>query len=269
MKIAFGLRVRNMMKFLRLLGFCLLAMLACHASAQEKECAVVLMHGKWGNTQYISFFGNRLKPTCDYKSIEMPWSKRRNYDEPYLTALAEIKDQVEKFRQQGFKRIVLAGHSFGANAALAYMKNEGDVDAIVLLAPGHTPGSMYRQGIGRDAVDKARELVTAGKVDESLTMEDFNQGSRQSIRMKAGVLLSYFDPNGLGNMVLTSAQFKKSVPVLWVVGTRDPLFPLGSSFGYDRTPPNAASKYLVVDADHANTPDASVGQVVEWLKALP
>lgn len=25
--------------------------------AQDKKCAVVLMHGKWGNTQYISFFG--------------------------------------------------------------------------------------------------------------------------------------------------------------------------------------------------------------------
>lgn len=247
----------------------MLALLAGQSLAQEKECAVVLMHGKWGNPQYMNFFGNRLKSACDSKSIELPWSRRRNYDVPYSTALAEIKKQVEKFRQQGYKRVVLAGHSFGANAALAYMKTEGDVDGIVLLAPGHTPSFMYQRGIGRDAVDKARELVSAGNIDESLNMDDFNQGSRQSIRMKAGVLLSYFDPNGLGNMALTSAEFKKPVPVLWVVGTSDPLFPAGTSYGYDKTPSHEASKYLVVEADHANTPDASAGQVVKWLKALP
>lgn len=247
----------------------LLALLAGPSLAQEKECAVVLIHGKWGNPQYMIFFGNKLKPTCDSKSIEMPWSRRRNYDAPYATALAEIKEQVETFRQQGYKRVVLAGHSFGANAALAYMKIEGDVDGIVLLAPGHTPSFMYQRGIGRDAVDKAREFVSAGKSDETLSMDDFNQGNRQSIRMKASVLLSYFDPNGLGNMALSSAEFKKPVPVLWVVGTRDPLYPAGTGYGYDKTPLHEASKYLVVEADHANTPDASAVQVVEWLKALP
>jgi hypothetical protein len=70
-------------------------------------------------------------------------------------------------------------------------------------------------------------------------------------------------------MVLTSAQFKKPVPVLWVVGTLDPLYPLGSGYGFDKTPHHEASKYLVVEADHANTPDVSIDQVKEWLKGLP
>lgn len=253
---------------MKLVVIALLVLLAGPSFAQEKECAIVLMHGKWGNPQYMGFFGNRLKPTCDSKSIEMPWSRRRNYDEPYSTALVEIKEQIEKFRQQGYKRVLLAGHSFGANAALAYMKIEGDVDGIVLLAPGHTPSYMYQRGIGKDAVDKARELVYAGKNDEWLNMDDFNQGNRQSIRMKSGVLLSYFDPHGLGNMALSSAEFKKPVPVLWVVGTLDPLFSAGTSYGFDKTPRHEASKYLVVEADHANTPNVSAEQVVAWLKAL-
>lgn len=258
-----------MWSFLRFICFCLIALLARTSVAQEKQCAVVLMHGKWGGTQYISLFGNKLEPVCDYKAIEMPWSKRRNYDEPYSTALAEIKAQVEIFRHQGYKRVVLAGHSFGANAALAYMTTEGDVDGIVVLAAGHAPSTMYQRGIGKDAVDKARELVAAGRGDESLIMDDFNQGKRQSMRMRADVLLSYFDPKGLGNMERTSAEFKKPVPVLWVVGRLDPLYPSGSGYGYDKTPHHEASQYLVVDADHANTPGVSVGQVVEWLKALP
>ena len=87
--------------------------------------------------------------------------------------------------------------------------------------------------------------------------------------MRADVLLSYFEPERLGNMALTSAAFIKPIPVLWVVGTRDPLYPYGSSYGFDKTPHHAASKYLVVEADHASTPDVSVDQVKEWLKALP
>jgi len=258
-----------MFRFIKFIYIFLIALFLLEADAQDKKCAVVLMHGKWGNPQYISFFGKKLEPLCDFKAIELPWSKRRNYDEPYLIALSEIKTQVEKFRQKGYGRVVLAGHSFGANAALAYMKTEGDVDALVILAAGHTPYFMYQRGIGREAVDKSRELIAMGKGDEMLTMVDSNQGRLQSIRMRADVLFSYFDPAGLGNMAITSAELKKSVPVIWIVGTRDPLYPLGPGYAFDKLPSNNANKYLVIDADHAGTPDVSVNLVIDWLKDLP
>lgn len=142
-------------------AFC--SMVAGQAFAQEKSCAVVVLHGKWGNTQNIGFFGQRLEPTCDYKAIELPWSQRRNYDEPYLSALAEIKTQVSAFRGQGYKLVLLAGHSFGANAAFAYMSEIGDADGVIALAPGHSPAFMYEKGIGKDAVDRARELVLSNR----------------------------------------------------------------------------------------------------------
>lgn len=246
-----------------------LGLVAGQAIAQEKSCAVVVMHGKWGNTQSISFFGRRLEPTCDYKSIELPWSKRRNYDEPYATALAEIKAQVSAFRGQGYKRVLLAGHSFGANAALAYMSEIGDADGVIALAPGHVPAFMYERNIGKDAVDRARELVASGKGDETLTMEDLNQGQRQSIRMRAKVLLSYFDPQGPGYMPGTAARFKKPVPLLWVVGTKDPLYPFGADYAFNKAPTHPASKYLVLEADHGGTPDAAATEVLKWIKSLP
>ena len=258
-----------MNEILKTICVCLIFILSSVANAQDKQCAVILMHGKWATNQSLYFFGNRLKPFCEPKAIEMPWSQRRNYDEPYEIALAEIKSQIEKFRQQGYKRVVLAGHSFGANAALAYMKTEGDVDGIVLLAPGHSPFAMYQRGIGKDAVDNARELVALQRGEETLSMDDLNQGLHRTIRMKANVLLSYFDPNGLGNMPLSAGSFKRSVPVLWVIGTLDPLYPLGSSYGYDKIPQNASSKYLVIEADHGRTPDVAVSQVSEWLSSLP
>ncbi len=56
-----------------------------HANAQDvaaKPCAVILMHGKWGSPQFIGHFGRRLEPYCAVNAIEMPWSRRRNYDIP-------------------------------------------------------------------------------------------------------------------------------------------------------------------------------------------
>lgn len=242
---------------------------AGQAIAQEKNCALVVMHGKWGNSRDIGFFGRKLEPTCDHKSIELPWSRNRNYDQPYPVALAEIKTQVAEFRAQGYKRVLLVGHSFGANAALAYMAEIGDVDGIIALAPGHVPRFTYNKGIGKEAVDRARELVAAGKGDETLSMDDSNQGNSRSIRMSARVLLSYFDPAGLGHMPATTARFKKPVALLWVVGTRDPLYPQGANFAFKAALPHPASQFLVVEADHMSTPDVAVGDVLEWIKKLP
>lgn len=252
-------------------------LLACAATvappvgAQEaaKPCAVVLMHGKWGNTQHIGHFGRRLEPYCTVKPVEMPWSQRRSYDATYPQALQEIAAQIQAFRAQGYQRVAVIGHSFGGNAAMAYMAHVGDADAVVVLAPGHAPAIMYDRGIGKEAVDKARELVQAGQGSEKLSMDDLNQSQRRSIRMTADVLWSYFDPAGLGHMPGTAAGFKKPVPFLWVVGTADRIYTLGEEYAFRKAPVHPASQYMVVSADHASTPDVAVEQVLEWLRALP
>jgi dienelactone hydrolase len=249
-----------------------LAGTAQQARAQDvasKPCAVILMHGKWGSPQFIGHFGRRLEPYCAVNAIEMPWSQRRNYDIPYPQALKEVSAQVQALRAKGYQRVVVMGQSFGANAAMAYMAQEGDADAVVALAPGHVPAFTYSKGIGKEAVDKAGELVKAGQGSEKLAMEDFNQGKRQSIRMPADVLWSYFDPAGLGHMPRTAAAFKKPVPFLWVIGTNDPLYAAGEDFAYRKAPEHPASKYLVVTAGHIDTPDVAAAQVLDWLKSLP
>lgn len=251
-----------------------LAPLSAQAQAQAqanagKRCAMVVMHGKWGNPQYISFFGRKMEPTCAFKSIEMPWSARRNYDEPYSKAIEEIAAQVAAFRAEGYKQVLLAGHSFGANAAMAYMSVRDDVDGIIALAPGHSPGRTYERGIGKAAVDEAQALVAAGKGDQRLTMVDVNQGKRQDQRMRADVLWSYFNPVGLGHMPATAAAFRKPVPFLWVIGTGDQLYQAGEAFAYNLAPPHPASKYLVVEATHDVTPDVAAAQVKAWIEALP
>lgn len=247
---------------------CMGALAGPAAAADDKACAVVVMHGKWSTPQYIGYFARKLAP-CEAKSIEMPWSQRRGYDRDYRTALAEIEAQVKEFRAQGYKRVILAGHSFGANAALAYGAEVGGVDGVIALAPGHSPNVMYQRGIGRAQVDEARQLVAAGKGGETLSMEDLNQGKRRSVRMPAAVLLSYFDPEGLGHMPATTARLKPGIPLLWVIGTGDPLYRAGEAYAFARAPAHPNNRYVVVEADHVGTPDVAVQQVQEWILALP
>ena len=257
----------TMQATIRLILFFILTLIAWPAISQDKLCAVILMHGKYDRPQSLSSFANKLGPECTAQPIEMPWSPRRGYDVSYLAAISEIKTHVDSFRQQGFKNVILAGHSFGTNAALAYMATEADVDGIIAMAAGHSPGWMYDQGQSKEIVDKASRLISEGRGDDKLTMEDNGQGKRFDVNMRANVLFSYFDPKGLGHMPNTASNFKKSVPVLWVVGTRDPLFLEGSGFAFDKIKQNNFSRYIAVDADHFTTPNTAVNQVKYWLKS--
>lgn len=239
------------------------------AWAASPTCAIVLMHGKWGHPNNLAPFGRSVEPLCTTVSLEMPWSRKRNYDQPYAVALDEVASQVTTLRDKGYTRVLLAGHSFGANAALAYMATIGNVDGVIALAPGHSPALSYGRGIGKAAVDQARALVAQGKGSDSLDMDDLNQGKVRAVRMRAEVLLSYFDPEGLGHMPLSASRFKKPVPFLWVIGTADPLYAGGPAYALERAPAHPSSKYLVVEADHMGTPDVAAAQVLDWIKALP
>jgi hypothetical protein len=52
---------------------------------------------------------------------------------------------------------------------------------------------------------------------------------------------------------------------MWVIGTMDPLYPGGSAYAYDKAPSNPLSKYVVVPANHATTPEVASDQVLDWI----
>ena len=70
-------------------------------------------------------------------------------------------------------------------------------------------------------------------------------------------------------MPAMAAAFKKPGPLLWVIGTGDPLFRAGAAYAYDKAPAHPSSKYLVVQADHVSTPDVAAGEVLAWIQSLP
>ena len=255
-----------------LLHFAMVGMgtMACAAAAaQPLSCGVVLMHGKWGMPQspYLKPVVQKLEPHCQVKLLEMPWSRQRLYDLSYTKALAQIREAVAEFRKSGVQWVAVGGQSFGANASLAYMAQVGDADAILPLAPGHVPEVFYQIPDVRRSVDAAHQWVESGKGDTQVEMTDINQGQRRLVKTSAASLWSYFNPQGWGNMGLSAAASRKSVPVFWAIGTLDPLHGSGSTEIYQKLPAHPDSRYLVVRANHANTPEVSADELLAWVKA--
>jgi pimeloyl-ACP methyl ester carboxylesterase len=198
----------------------------------------------------------------------MPWSQRRAYNADYPSALKDVATQVETMRKQGIKRVFVVGHSFGANVAIAYMAMHGDADGVIAVAPGHVPELFYQIGTAQ-SVDRAREMVAAGSGSESAMFEDINQGRTQKFRMKSEVYLSYFDPDGLGNMAKSAENFKRPVPFAWVIGTADRMYANGPQFAFEKAPSHPQSEYVTVQANHLSILEA-VGStaVITWIQRL-
>lgn len=246
-----------------------LALLCC-LPALAQDCAVVLMHGKWGGPKspYLKGIAEKMGAVCQVELREMPWSRNRAYDETYEAALEKLAASVAQYRQKGVRRVFLGGQSFGANAAMAYQAQIGNADGVIALAPGHSPSYMYETGLTRSAISLAQELIAQGRPESVVQFTDLNQGEKKTFSIRADVFNSYFRPDGLGNMALSAARFKNPTPFLWVIGTLDPLYPSGAAYAFDKVPAHPASKYLVVSANHATTPEVAADQVVAWLSAL-
>jgi len=237
------------------------------ASLAAETIGVVLLHGKSGgavaNAELAQLLG---KAGCVVERPEMPWSRRRQFDASYEQAMQEIDAVVARLRERGATKIVIAGHSLGANAALGYAARRTGLFAVIALAPGHVPeGYMKRFG---DDIRRARELVASGKGEAMGSFPDVNQGRESDMHTTAAIYLSYCDPEGGAVMPRNAAAFKEPVPFLWVVGTADIMHKRGEEYAFAKAPPNPKSRYLVVEADHKSTPDIAGAQVVQWLLGL-
>lgn len=235
-----------------------------------QSLGVVMMHGKWSMPPPLHMLVSNSIKQEGWPVIEltMPWAGNRLYDAPYESALKQIADAVQELRAKGVKHVVVGGHSFGANAAIAYASSGGDLDGILAMGPGHAPRKSYNKGITKDSVEQARQMVASGHGDDSLNFDDTNQGKTRRMRARATVFLSYFEPEGLGDMPTSMSRISKPVPLLWLIGTNDPLYPSGPAFAYDKAPPHPLSRYVVVSADHAGTPSAGREQIIDWLKTI-
>lgn len=247
--------------------------LALPAAAQER-IGVLLLHGKSpGSTQTPHLRPVKAGLEQDGMLVrypDMPWSRLRYLDGDWSQAMAEMQQHVAALRAQGAARIVLVGHSMGVPAALGYAARHGDVDALVLLAPGHVPRTYHsapRMAVVRESVERARALVAEGKGDARESFSDINQGKRASITTTAKNYLSYFDPESEAEMGVTAPRVPARIPVLTVVGSDDPMAGRARQYFADSLPANPKTQYLEVRADHLSTPQVALPQVLPWIRS--
>jgi pimeloyl-ACP methyl ester carboxylesterase len=252
----------------------LLSLTALPQAWAQERIGVLVLHGKNPGSQNDPHSGQFRSTLANDGMItvmpDMPWSARRYIDGDWDQAMAEIDRHVKSLRDKGATRIVIAGHSMGCPAAMGYAVKYGAVDALVLLAPGHVPDSYYNFPPLRavhDSIDEARRLVAAGQGDARRDFDDINQGTSIKVRTTAKNYLSYFDPNSDAEMSRTAARIPAQIPVLWVIGDKDPLFSRGRNYAFSKLPANPKSRYLEVAATHLTTPIVASAEVLAWIKA--
>ena len=241
------------------------------AGAEPQSTAIIALHGKWGRppgplaTQMQAAGYHVVSPA-------LAWGRDRSYDVDYPRALLEISDAVARLRAQGFASVVLAGHSLGANAALAYAASHGDVDALMIYAPGHVPEFQFRNGDTATTLQKARALVQAGRGDaRDFEFTDFNSGNRRrQLVVTPSVYLSYYEPEGLANMAVSAKRVRKAIPVFYAGTTQDAItrWGNGAQYVFKQLPPHPQSVYLESSASHMEVPQDMAERSLDFLKAL-
>ena len=229
---------------------------------------VVFLHGKgvWPGAFDGGIPGALEAEGAAVASPEMPWSLRRIYGATFDEAMTEIDGAVAGLKAKGASRIVIIGHSLGANAAIAYAARRNAIAAVVALAPGHLPETAEMRARTQEAVAEAKQMMGAGQETRRL-WPDLVQGVPTFALATPATYVSMFDPNGPA-VIPKNVAALRSVPLLWVVGNSDPIFARGREYAFARAAKNPMSRYVEVSAGHLLTPRAAQAQVVEWLKSF-
>jgi len=262
-----------MIHFLRRLAAVLIAVLALSAAAAAggalQGTGVVFLHGKgvWPGAFDGGIGASLAAEGALVATPELPWSFGRIYDATYEQAMSEIDAAVRGLRARGATRLIVIGHSLGANAAIGYAARGARIDALVVIAPGHLPETDRLRRHTADARAEATALIAAGKGNARRTFPDLVQGIPSFCTATPLVYLSMFDPNGAA-VIPKNIAAMPAIPLLWVVGTFDPINSRGRDYAFARAPPHPKSRYLEVFASHLTTALVARSRVVEWVMGL-
>lgn len=234
---------------------------------------IVYLHGKagWPGALNAGILNALQDEGALIATPEMPWSFRRRYSATYDEAMAEIDAVVASLRAKGARRIVVIGHSLGANAAIGYAARHPELAGVVALAPGHLPETGRMRSYVSDAVARARILVAQGRGAVPQSFPDMAQSIPLMATATPLVYLSMFDPDGPAVIPKNAAAIGAAphpVPLLWVAGKFDPIYRRGPAYAFDAAARNPKSKYVVVFAGHLTTPLAARQDVVDWINSL-
>jgi len=239
-------------------------------SPAQAEIGIVIMHGKGGKnkgntpTKILARF--LQKKGFIVSAPNMPWQADRIFDKTVEETMTEIDEIVEKLKSEGADRIIVAGHSLGANAAIAYGARREGLAGVIAMAPGHAP-EIWGDRFAED-VAKARAMVEAGNGDDRAGFNNVDQGEETTFNMKAKYYLSWYDPDGEAVMPKNAAILKPGTPLMWIVGELDGMADRGEEYAYAKVPAHPNSKYEVIGGGHGATPKKGKEEILKWLRGL-
>ena len=238
-------------------------------SANLTGVGIVYLHGKggWPGAMDGGILAALEAEGAQVAKPDLPWSLKRKYGATYEHAMAEIDSVVAALKTEGATRIVVIGHSLGGNAAIGYAARHPDLAGVVVLVPGHLPETDELRGYTQAAIARAKELVAAGQGNVPQSFPDVAQGIPLTATATPLVYLSMFDPNGPA-VIPKNARAMGPVPLLWVVGSLDPIARRGPDYAFKLAAKNPKSRYVEVFAGHLTTPTVARNQVVAWINSL-
>lgn len=241
-------------------------------SAAAEKIGVVIMHGSHGTTSARSPLGPLMRAFRRagilYVAPNMPWSRSRYIDKDVEASLKEIDRAVARLKAKGATKIVVGGHSIGANAAMIYGAHRKGIAGVMAIAPGHVPSMMGWQKKMHYDYRRAEKLVKAGKGGKKFKFHLNDQGRNSTQYIKAEVYFSWFDPFGEATFAKNAEALQPGTALLWIVGRNDYMAKRGKYFAYAKAPKNPKSEYVVVAGGHRATPRIGAKKIIAWLKAL-
>lgn len=254
-----------------LAGAVAMAPLWLAAQTAVPAVGVVVMHGKGGApTKHVAELANQLQAQGYLvANLDMPWSGRREYDVDVAAAEAEVEAAIASMRKSGAQKIFVAGHSQGGVFAL-YFGGKHSVDGIVAIAPGGNTGNItFREKLG-ETVEQARQMLAVGKGNEKQRFQDFESARGTfPVVTTAQSYLSWFDPDGAMNQTKALHALPAKLPVLWIAPTGDyPGLQKVKQQMVDALPKSPQTRVVEPNASHLGAPSASVGPMIEWMRAV-
>ena len=227
----------------------------------QDSLGVVLLPPKGGNQ------GNLAQTLRDamflVEAPAMNWFSR-----PYEDTMPVIDGLVARLRDRGATRIVVGGHSLGANVALGYGARRAGLAGILAVAPGHNPSVMGWQAKMDFDYLRARKLVDLGMGAQVEPFIHNTQGRSFVVSSTAEAYLSWLDPDGPAVYRTNAGNLKPGTPLFWIVGRSDIMFRRGRDFAFNAAPAHPKSRYVEIDAGHRQTPVKGAAKIIEWLRSL-
>ncbi len=245
------------------------------AAAASSDIGVVVMHGKEGLPAGMQPMATALEGAGHHVVVPtLAWSRNRIYDKSVADALLEIDAAVEQLKAKGAKRIVVLGHSLGGSVALRYAAKRPGLAGVALSAPAHNPDSETARRLFTKDLERARASIAQGKITETQSFLDANGGDARGLRTYAVVVtppvyVSWWgEEDGELLSPRNAAALNPPMPVLFLVAKTD-RFARPQADVYDKAPPHAQSRHLIIDTDHMGMVKDGAGALLDWLKSLP